>query len=1138
MLPNITIELRHKKDDLYESRILSPLKEEILQCEFTFKEDDPFYVRGTKYLEEDGQREDRDIESGFIQRMGKHFYDLITDKKDNFKEYLRLNPDLKRGFCLTLELDVKIVKEKLQVEVPRYVKDPLHRKLLEAFLERQKANPNGIELLSKGADLLWQIPWEYLHDGDDFLALSGKAYLVRKPIGLGEVPAIQSPQPLRLLVVVSSPNGVAELNSEKEIGIIQEVLDPARLHGYLEIQFEEIATLSNIRSKIKHFQPHILHYTGHGGKVPISNETYLACEDDDGEEKPIFGDDLSRIAADSKSLQLVVLSGCMTAQTHNQDALRGVGTSLLRGNLPAVLAMQYSIRDDSGIEFAKKFYEELGKGSSVLEAVNEARLSLYALRGKDRADWGLPALYLRTPEIRLIDITIPPKPRATKAEQVNIGGLPIVQGFVGRKKQIRDIRQAINNKDIPAVYIYGLGGVGKTALASKIIEKAQLDKSIEAYLVIRCDKIEPTFANVTEKLANFISFQGKEGHAQVGQILKDSRIPIDERVSLLNNAIKECRYLFIFDNFESLFVKRDPVGDLKEEELTKFFSSLFDLNWRSTFLFTCRYQWSLLTETKEGGNRLTCGLPLENLLTIHLPGLTAHQTVQHMNNLAGPLSKLEYKKQLELLPVVKGHPKTIEFLDSYLKKYPVSQVLEVKDLREKAVEDVGKYFMDGLWQDLNKDEQEALAILAVFRTPLKLQDIHKLVTKEDALNKLMGYSLVQLEGEGRGFVVHQVVSEYVFDKIGKEECKRLYKKAAEFHIHQFDDLLKEVPKDIKAEPLEMLCAVMEMMAQQGMREQAENMTSSLLEIHHHLFEAEEYEQADEIVNAIWGFLDMQGLREIAKELLKKSTDSLEGFNKYVAVGNLASLLNEEGKWQEALNTYQECLNFFKQIDAKSQMAGVISQQAHIYRHRGKYEKALKLEQKALSLQEEIGDKEGIVLEHFRIAQLLYFMERYDEALEKGKKGLKLAQDLENLHFEAHFLHHLGLTSEGLNRLKDAIEHFSNSLAIRERIGDKEGQGDSLGEIGKLALSAGQFKEALDCYQQALDIFRELGDPVKVAISLEWIGVMFEQQGHFQEALIKYQETLHLKRQYSSPQSIAITERHIARVKKRIDEQKN
>ena len=1139
MLPNISIELRHLKDDTYESRILNPQKEDILRCEFAFKEDNAFFVTGTGYLEKDAQRKDKDVDSGFIQRMGKHFYDLITDGNDKFKEYQRLN--LKRGYCLTLALDSRTIKEKPEIKSPVHEKDPLLKRLVEALRERQKENPDGTERLIKGADLLWQIPWEYMHDGDDFLAVSGRARLTRKPIGLGEVNAIKSPQPLRLLVVVSSPNGVPELNSEKEIGIIQQVLDPARLKGYLEIDYLEIATLSNIRSKVKHFQPHILHYTGHGGKVPLSNETYLACEDDDGEVRPIFGDDLRRISRDSDSLQLVVLSGCMTAQTHHHDALKGVATTLLQDSLPAVLAMQYSILDESGIEFASKFYEELSKGSSAREAVNEVRLRLYDLRGPDRADWGLPALYLRAPEIRLIDPTIKPKPRETEREQVNIGGLPIVRGFVGRKKEIRDIRHAINQPHIPAVYVYGLGGVGKTALAAKIIEKVQLDTSVEAHCVIRCDKIEPTFANVVEKLANFISYQGKEGHAQAGQLLKESRMPIDERISLLNNAIKDYPYLFIFDNFESLFIKHAPVGELKDDDLTKFFSHLFDHNWHSTFLFTCRYQWRLLSETKDGGKALKCGLPKENLLTIHLPGLNEHQTIQYMNNLAGPLSRLEYKKQSRLLPLVKGYPKAVELLDSYLQERTVSQVLEDKDLRGKVIEDVGAYFMDGLWQDLNKDEKEALAILAVFRVPLKEQDILRLVPKKEALNKLTGYSLLQLEGEGRGYVVHPVVSEYVLDKTGKEECKRFHKKAADFHIHQHDDLLKRVKADLqkkfpelqKVEPLQLLCEITKIFATKGMRGDANAMTSSLLEIHHHLFEAEEYEPADDIVNAITEYLLTQGLHELLKELLKESIDSLEGRGKYVTIVNLATLLSIEGRWQEALNTYQECLEFFRSIDDKSNMATAIGEQALIYRQRGNYKQALNLEQEALSLQEEIGGKEGIVIRHYRIAQLLFFMERYDEALKKADEGLTLAQGVQNQRFEAAFLHQLGVTLNKLNRPKEAFEHFHKSLAISEQIGARALQADSLAEIGNLLTSAGQFKEALDCCQQALNINRELGDPVKVSISLEGIGIIFEEQGHYQEALIKYQEALQLERQYSSPQHIAHTERNIARVKKLI-----
>jgi len=1107
LLPIITIELRHLKDDTYESRILSPQRQDILRCEFTLKEDDSFLAHCKKYLEEDCKRKDKDVDPGCIQRMGKHLYDLITNKRNDLKDYLRLNKEqLKRGFSLTFELDSKTkATEKKGVVINEGATFELDSK-------------TGT---SPHSELLWHIPWEYLHDGDEFLSLSGRAHLSRKPIGLGEVQTIKSPMPLRLLVVVASPSGLRELNTEKEIGIIQELVDEPRRAGYLEVDYLEIATLSNIRSKVKHFKPHILHYTGHGGKQP-DNETYLACEDDDGNLKPIFGNDLRRITQDSESLQLVVLSGCMTAQTHHQDTFKGVATSLLQDSLPAVLGMQYSMLDKSGIEFAKKFYGELTKGSSLLEAVKETRFRLYDLRGYDRADWGLPVLYLRAYDFCLIDTTKTPTPKATAREQVNVGGLPVVRGFVGRKREISDIRQAINHPQIPVVYIYGLGGVGKTALTAKIIEKVKWDNSVEAVCVIKCNTIEPTFANVIESLADFISLQGEEGHAKAGQLLRDSHNSIDVRVSLLNKAISEFRYLFVFDNFESLFAKQATIGELQDAELTKFFSSLLSHNWHSTFIFTCRYDWQLLSE---------CGLPTGNLLKIHLPGLTDHQSIQYMNNLDGPLSRLEYKEQLQLLPLVTGHPKTIELLDSYLKEHTVSQVLEDTELRGKVIEDVWKYFMDSIYKDLNKEEQEALSVLAIFRRPLKSEDIQRLVPQKEALPKLRGYSLLQIEGEGRGYVVHSIVSEYVLSQIGKEETKRLHKKAAEFYIHQYDDLLKIVPEDMKAEPLKVICGVMEMLVKQGRREEANAMTSLLLEIHHHLFSAKEYEQASDIVSAIWEFLDIQGLRDLAKELLKKSIESLEGGNKYVALGNLATWINDEGKWEEALKIFKECLEFFRQIGAKPQIATVIGQQAKIYQERGKYEQALSLEQKGLALDEEIGNKEGIVISYYRIAQLLHRMKKYDEALKRAEEGLKLAHELENQRIEAAFLHLLGGTLNELNRPKDALEHFSKSLAISQQIGDKAGQADSLGEIGKLFRDAGQFKEALDCFEQALDIHRELGDPIKVAIALEAIGVIFKEEGHYQEALIKYQESLDLKREYSAPpEHIAVTERNIARVK--------
>ena len=58
---------------------------------------------------------------------------------------------------------------------------------------------------------------------------------------------------------------------------------------------------------------------------------------------------------------------------------------------------------------------------------------------------------------------------------------------------------------------------------------------------------------------------------------------------------------------------------------------------------------------------------------------------------------------------------------------------------------------------------------------------------------------------------------------------------------------------------------------------------------------------------------MPGYPELAKELLKKSIDSIEGQIKIGAKGNLATLLKKEGKWQESRAIYHECVDYFRRI---------------------------------------------------------------------------------------------------------------------------------------------------------------------------------------------------------------------------------
>jgi hypothetical protein len=95
---------------------------------------------------------------------------------------------------------------------------------LKAFLEFNDSYRRQARLtlaLHGNASALWRLPWEYLHDGDDFLVLHGRFLLSRVPYGLAEMQPPSAPLPLRILVVIAAPDDQKPLDTEEEIGVIQ-----------------------------------------------------------------------------------------------------------------------------------------------------------------------------------------------------------------------------------------------------------------------------------------------------------------------------------------------------------------------------------------------------------------------------------------------------------------------------------------------------------------------------------------------------------------------------------------------------------------------------------------------------------------------------------------------------------------------------------------------------------------------------------------------------------------------------------------------------------------------------------------------------------------------------------------------------
>jgi hypothetical protein len=80
----------------------------------------------------------------------------------------------------------------------------------------------------------------------------------------------------------------------------------------------------------------------------------------------------------------------------------GIAPALIKAQIPAVVANQYSIRDDCAIAFSRGFYSALVGGLPIDLATSLGRKAAFNA-DKEGRDWGVPVLYLQAEDGTLFE---------------------------------------------------------------------------------------------------------------------------------------------------------------------------------------------------------------------------------------------------------------------------------------------------------------------------------------------------------------------------------------------------------------------------------------------------------------------------------------------------------------------------------------------------------------------------------------------------------------------------------------------------------------------------------------------------------------------------------------------------------------
>lgn len=284
---------------------------------------------------------------------------------------------------------------------------------------------------------LASLPWELICQpeiSDLPLTLSRGTPVVRYLDSSRKMPLRVFELPLRILVVVSSPEGVAKLDLEKERINIDKTWGN---QPDVEVHYLEKPTLSALADQLATDDYHILHFMGHGGFDHSTGVGVLFMETDDGRVDPVDGKTLGVILQDAKSIRLVFLNACDTAKlarVAGTDPYAGVAAALVSAGIRAVIAMQLPVSDGAAIAFSNGLYSKLSLGHPLEGAVSEARK---AVRNQDRRsiEWATPVLFMSSPDGNLFDIEqhvkkALPLPSSRVAVALSVFALAILTWFL------------------------------------------------------------------------------------------------------------------------------------------------------------------------------------------------------------------------------------------------------------------------------------------------------------------------------------------------------------------------------------------------------------------------------------------------------------------------------------------------------------------------------------------------------------------------------------------------------------------------------------------------------------------------------------------------------------------------------------
>ncbi len=641
--------------------------------------------------------------------------------------------------------------------------------------------------------------------------------------------------------------------------------------------------------------------------------------------------------------------------------------------------------------------------------------------------------------------------------------------FVGRKEELEQFKEVLENLQGQAVLVVGQAGMGKTWLINKMAEIAENHPELKCgsvrYEVTPTDSVDSTMAlmmdnafeaaQVTEKSFNGTTRRLEQWRSllnviNIGDLAmslrrdpqQNTRDQFLKRLELISGRIKKNqRVIFIID----------PEKYMQKESDQSWAIVVKDLPEKIKFVFAQRPE-DVLVESETFDR-------LDNVVTI-------------------PEKRLDVLKEADVDELVKCRraklPVSIPELRKILKRYnghpyAIGAALDLIEagtkLEELPERPEPTKFAEVQWKELSKRGKDAIRLLkgyAILEVGVP-DDVVESVSEVDSdtrqhllADKFLG-GLLRDEGEGRR-IYHAILADYILGQIGEAEKKEYHSRAAGIYRERLH-------KDIKPNLLAAVRLPEHILETQGQEDFVG------------VFINECFEPL-----RILGVLDTCiSLSERTLKMVKKGSE-----RQAILLGNLGLIYQKKGDLDKAEQMHKKALGIDEKLRRLEGMANQYGNLGLIYQTRGDLDRAEKMYHRVLEIEEKLGRPHSIANAYGNLGVIYWKRRDLDKAEEMHKKSLEIEKKLGRLEGIAGTYAALGLVYDARGDFGKAEEWHRKSLDIEEKLGHLEGMARQYSNLGLIYKRRGDIGKAKEYLEKALGLYKKIGMQHMVKEVQGWI----------------------------------------------------